>query len=347
MRRRTLTEIKTDAHLLTSCHNLDEVCKTIYVSKNDMLLNILHPKYSCFQIKKPNGGVREIEAPVEDLKLIQKQLNYFLQAVYFENQTMASYGYLICPKNKKSQKNIVRNAASHLGNPYMLNADFEDFFHQIKLNDVVTIFSGTLLDFNQKDAFALAKLCVYNNHLPMGAPTSPVLSNLYTIPLDNEILQWADSNHITYTRFVDDFTFSSSKEAFSAWHLDEIDRICSKYNLKLNDKKTKFSDPDDEKMVTGLVLNKTVDIPAEFYNQLKKDLYRLQGVYEVSILTRQMEHNILLEEFKQVVQGQINFIGMVEGYSSPEYRKYRNLFHHAFEIDDELFTKRWTNFSYL
>lgn len=347
MRRRTLSEIRTDAHLLASCHNIDEVCKTIYVSKNEVLLNILHPKYSCFQLRKPNGNLREIEAPAEGLKSIQKQLNYFLQALYFEHQTSASHGYLICPKNEKSQKNILKNAESHLGNSYMLNADFKDFFHQIKLNDVVTIFSGQLLDFNQKDAFALAKLCVYKNHLPMGAPTSPVLSNLYAIPLDNDIQQWADSNQITYTRFVDDLTFSSDNEVFSQKHLDDIVQICSKYSLKLNDKKTSFKDPSDKKMVTGLILNQTVDIPPEFYNQLNKDLFRLKAVYEASILTRQLEHNNLLDKFKQEVQGQVNFIGMVEGYSNPEFRKYRQLFQQTFEVDDELFSKRWTSFSYI
>lgn len=342
-----MAEIKTDSQLLSSCHNIDEVCKTIYVSKNDVLLNTLHPQYSCFKMRKPNGNFREIEAPVEGLKLIQRKLNYFLQALYFINQTSASHGYLICPKNQKSQKNIVKNAESHLGNSYMLNADFKDFFHQIRLNDVVTIFSGQLLDFNQKDAFALAKLCVYNNHLPMGAPTSPVLSNLYSIPLDNEMQQWADSNQITYTRFVDDLTFSSSRKAFSPQHLDEIVQICSKHNLKLNDKKTSFKANADKKMVTGLVLNQTVDIPPEFYKQLNIDLLRLKGVYEASILTRQLEHNSLLDKFKQEVQGQVNFIGMVEGYSSPEFRKYQQLYQQTFEVDDELFSKRWTSFSYI
>lgn len=346
MRQRTLDEIKADAGHLAFCNNIDEVCNTIYVSKKDFILNALHPNYECFQMRKPQGGFRAIEAPSEGLKTIQKQLNYYLQALYFLNQTKASHGYIISPKNKKSQKNIVKNAACHLGKPFMLNADFKDFFHQIRLNDVVTIFSGKLLDFNQKDAFTLAKLCVFNNHLPMGAPTSPVLSNLYTIPFDGEMQQWADSNQITFTRFVDDLTFSGN-EAFSPHHLDEITRICAKYNLCLNNNKTKFINPNDKKMVTGLVLNQTVDIPSEFYAQLNMDLKRLKTINEASELTMPQENNALLDKFKQEVQGEINFIGMVEGYSSPEFRKYRSLYQQSLEVDDQLFTKRWTNFSYL
>ncbi len=347
MKRRSLTEIKADAKLLARCQSIDDVCEAIYASKSDVMLNILNPKYNCFQVRKPNGGYRQVESPAEGLKTIQRQFNYLLQALYYENQTKASYGFIINPKNKKNKKNIVKNAASHLGKPYMLNVDFEDFFHQIKLNDVVTIFSGNLLDFKQKDAFALARLCIYNNHLPMGAPTSPVLSNLYTIPLDNDLQHWADNNQVTFTRFVDDLTFSSFRSSFTEKQLEEITLICAHHHLRLNAKKTKFKGPDDEKIVTGLQLNKTVDIPEDFYTQLNEDLKRLKSINEVSLLTRQMENNIVLNKFKQEVQGQLNFIGMVEGYSSPEFREYRRLFNEALEVDEEIFSMRWTSFSYL
>jgi len=347
MARRTLAEIKTDALLLANCHDIDDISYRLKTSKNEIQLYSLHPTYYSFPVHKSNGGIREVEAPHYELKTIQRQLNYYLQALYFEHQTPVSYGYIIGAKNKKNLKTIVSNAEQHLGNRYMINADFENFFHQIKLNDVVTVFSGSMLDFNQKSAFILAKLCTYNNRLPMGAPTSPVLSNLYAIPLDNELQQWAKNRGIVFTRFVDDLTFSSDTVQINPKHLDEIVEICNKYNLQLNGHKTKFSGPGDTKIVTGLVLNKTVDIQPEFYERIHKDLKRLKSIYEVSVLASQVENNPLLEKFKKEVLGEVNFIGMVEGYGSPIFKNYHSQYQKALEVEEELFSMRWTSFSYL
>jgi RNA-directed DNA polymerase len=347
MKRRTLYEIKADSQLLAQCRNIDDICLKLNTSKNELLLHSLHPKYYSFPIKKHDGSFREIEAPSYELKAMQKQLNYFLQALYFEHQTPASYGYIISPDHLKSQKNIVTNAQRHLGNPYMLSIDFEDFFHQIKLNDVVTIFSGHLLDFDPKSAFALASICTYNNRLPMGAPTSPVLSNLYSIDLDNELNAWAKTQNIVYTRFVDDLTFSSKEVQIGTSHFDEIAKTCLNHNLALNRQKTKFAGPNDVKLVTGLLLNKTVDILPQFYQQLNKDLTRLKHIYEASVVTHQIENNPLLQKFKQEVQGQINFIGMVEGYNSQMFMQYHQRYKATFEVDEEVFSMRWTTMPYI
>lgn len=347
MKHRTLPEILADAARLESCTDITELCRIFGINYNELQLISLHPVYYKFKVAKHGGGQREIEAPALNLKSIQKQINYLLQAVYFKYQTTSSFGYIITPLRKKSKKNIVTNASQHLGAKYMLKADFADFFHQIRFNDVKSIFSNNLLHFKDDSAATLARVCTYNFHLPMGAPTSPVLSNLYTIDLDKALEKWSDQGDITFTRFVDDLTFSSKSQPFKENHLNEIRKICLLYKLKLNEEKSKILQEKDIKEVTGLVLNKTVDIPSFFYHQLDMDIQRLHNIYEASVLTGQTEKNTLFQKFKQEVQGQVNFIGMVEGYNSHEFYKYRNLMKQALEVDEGFLSLRWTNFSYL
>ena len=347
MKHRTLPEILSDAAAFETCTGINALCNSFALSANDLQLHSLHPRYYQFKVAKHDGGLREIEAPAFDLKIIQQQLNYLLQAVYFKHQTASSYGYIITPAHTKSKKNILGNAKKHLGHKFMLKADFQDFFHQIKTIDVISIFSGNILHFDERSSNILARICTYNERLPMGAPTSPVLSNLYTIDADKSLEKWAVQNEVSYTRFVDDLTFSSVSKSFTQNHLDEISEICRLHNLKLNEAKSKILGDNDVKEVTGLVLNQTVDIPLSFYQHLEKDIERLHHIYEASVLTRQTENNTVLQKFKQEVQGQVNFIGMVEGYHSPVFNKYKLMTKEALEVEEEFLSMRWTNFSYI
>lgn len=54
----------------------------------------------------------------------------------------------------------------------------------------------------------ILKLCSLNNVLPQGAPTSPYLSNLRMIALDEIISKYTSQKSIRYTRYADDLTFS-------------------------------------------------------------------------------------------------------------------------------------------
>jgi hypothetical protein len=115
----------------------------------------------------------------------------------------------------------------------------------------------------------------------------------------------------------------------------------------LNKKKTKISGPGDPKVVTGLALNETIDIPAEFYENLNKDLNRLKNVFEATLLIGPFEENSLLKKYKQEIQGEINFIGMVEGFHSPQFKEYTKKYRQSFEANEEFYSMRWTHFGYL
>lgn len=340
----TLNQIKKNDLKLYQSKNLKGLSSLLNYTNKDIVLHAFEPSYYHFKIpKKRKGEFRHIEAPSLELKKLQRKLNYYLQSVYYLNQSKASYGYIIKAIGQKSTKNIYTNALQHLGNNYMLNADFKDFFHQININDVNQIFKSNLFNFDNYTAHILAKICCYKDRLPMGAPTSPVLSNLYTIFLDKQLSNWANLNNITFTRFVDDLSFSAKSKPISPTHFEQIKKIALKSRLNFNPKKTKYFNKTDKKTVTGLVLNKTVDIDKAYYLELDKDLERLQKVIEVHYITGKTQGLAFLKEFKQQIIGKINFISTIEGKTSNQYLHYLNVFYDALEPKDDL-VNRWTQF---
>ncbi len=339
-RKTTLKQLKLQSNLFCSCRDTNDLARLFKIPQKNFMLAAFEPMYYHFSIPKPNGGEREIEAPELQLKDLQRQLNHYLQRVYYLHQSEASYGFVIRVIGSKNVKNICTNAEKHLGCKYLLNADFDDFFHQITTEDIAKIFRQYPFRFDSYTAHTLARICTYKGRLPMGAPTSPVLSNFYTLPLDNDITAWANQHQITYTRFVDDLSFSSKDKPFTQEDYIDIQSISQKYHLILGEDKTRFFGQEDTKIVTGLVLNETVDIVPEFYAELDKDIRRLQAVIEVNQISGT---TMKFKHFKQEIMGKIAFIKQVEGSESDEYLRYLAAFFDAQNPAEEL-TLRWTKF---
>ena len=110
---------------------------------------------------------------------MQSVLNDYLQAVYWLQKTSSAYGFVIRPTDARDEpRNIVTNAEQHLRKAWLLNADLEDFFHYVTADEVLRVFTEKPFEFPTDLANLLTRLTTLNGRLPMGAPTSPVLSNL-------------------------------------------------------------------------------------------------------------------------------------------------------------------------
>lgn len=338
-----INQIKQKASDFQNCKNINHLAQLLGVQKNEISLTIINPFYIHFTVPKKNGKLRHIEAPEIGLKRLQRKLNTYLQCFYYINQSDASYGYIIKPKRSKATKNIKTNAEVHLGSSYMINADFEDFFHQIRIDNVLNIFKSKYFSFDNTCALALTKLCTYKNRLPMGAPTSPALSNIYSIGLDTELNNWAMENSINFSRYVDDLSFSSKNE-IGINEFNTIKTIALKHQLKFNETKTKIYNPTDKKTVTGLVINETIDIDQEFYIELENDIKRLKHTIEAIFIADRTNNVGFLKQFKQEIKGKINFIASIEGYNSPEYLNFQTQYDKALQPNENLLI-RWTKFS--
>lgn len=340
--KKTLKIVKAQAAQFCRLKTMDDVAQLFRIDKKELTLQAFSPLYYHFAVPKANGKMRHIEAPEASLKKTQRLLNEYLQDVYYLHQSPAAYGYIPAVMGETRPKNIRTHAQRHLGCAYMLNADFEDFFHQISITDVKNIFSRAPFHFDNYTAHTLSKICCYKDRLPMGAPTSPVLSNFYTLALDNELTLYANARDSVYTRFVDDLSFSS-QQPFDNNFFSEVQEMAEKCGLMFNLGKTKYYGPHDDKVITGLVLRETVDIVDDFYQELEKDLYRLQAVNEVAFITGKGGNPPMLTTFKQEIMGKIAFIAQIEGKNSPEYLRYYDKYFDAENPPEEL-SMRWMKF---
>lgn len=216
--------------------------------------------YREFEIAKRGGKSRKIAEPLPSLKAIQKWILYnILYSIPISN-----YAKAYVPK-----KNIKQNLYWHRNMEIVLTLDITNFFPSIKLDSIENIFYS--LGYSRIVANLLAKLCTKDDCLPQGAPTSPCLSNIFMKNLDDSIAGYCKERKIRFTRYADDITFSGDFD-----HLEIIEFVkqeLTQLGFVLNPKKTRLMTRNQAQIVTGVVVNKKLQIPFKKRNQIRQEMY--------------------------------------------------------------------------
>ena len=265
--------IKQKAYKLLYAKNTHDLSELFKVQQHHLLLISQQKKYQLYQIPKSNGNYRSIEEPEIKLKKIQAILNEHLQCFYYPLKPNSVYGFCI-HVSRNDEFNIRSNAYRHIGCKTMINIDLKDFFHTISFQQVHQLFQKHFKKWNAEMLHLLTEICTYNQRLPMGAPTSPVLSNLVCLNLDHELENYAKYSGITFTRYADDFTFSS-KKTLSYKDIQYLLSIIHHYGFIENTDKVKLLQSDDIKIVTGIrVLNERLELPEHYIEQINIEIQR-------------------------------------------------------------------------
>ncbi|MEY4507036.1 MAG: hypothetical protein RL297_1614 [Pseudomonadota bacterium] len=276
----------TQLKQLRAATTLSDVARLLEI-KPGMLSFLLYKKpkavlYTKFDIPKRHGGTREIWAPDRDLKLVQHRLANLLQNCIEEIN--AERGYVEDGKRYgvshgfKRKHTIMTNAREHVTRRYVFNVDLHDFFGTINFGRVRGFFlKNKNFALQDKVATVIAQIACHENKLPQGSPCSPVISNLIGHMMDMALVRLALATGCSYTRYADDLTFSSNKGKFSSRvaKQDEDDkdhwlpgqglmRLVTKAGFSFNKKKTRMQYRDSRQDVTGLVVNRKVNVPATY-----------------------------------------------------------------------------------
>ena len=126
-------------------------------------------RYTPVQISKRRGGTRTLLIPGKRLKILQRKTLPLIEQLYKPRAPV--HGFV---ENRSS----ITNADKHQKRPYILNLDLRDFFGAVSRRRVFGMLIALGLDADV--ASAVCDFTVANNQLPQGAPTSPILSNLFT-----------------------------------------------------------------------------------------------------------------------------------------------------------------------
>lgn len=305
------------------------------------------PAYETFFVPKRNGEQRLIEDPAPPLKKIQRNLNEALQAVYYFHRTDAAYGFLTaCADDEPHQhRNIISNARSHMGRPWMLNMDVEDFFHYVPDEKVAWIFLSRPFTFDDDLARMLMMLTTLHGRLPMGAPTSPVLSNFAARLLDEDLLTLARSRQWIYTRYADDMTFSSRTEITQA-DIQLLQEYYLAHGFEANEKKTKLMGPNDPHSVTGIIVGENrLDLEPGYFEDMNTEIKRLADISatkgRLGITLRDW-----VNEYADKIEGMISYGAQVLGEGDPRITTARQELAKAISGPKNYGAVSWLDFPY-
>ena len=281
----------THLSALKAATSLSDVAELLGFKPSSLSYILFHQsktsKYTKFQIPKRHGGSRTICAPAPSLKLLQRNLTDLLQ------NCIQSIAESSGKKNEISHgftrgRSIVTNAKIHRNRHYVFNVDLNDFFGSINFGRVRGFFiKDRNFSLNVDVATVLAQICCHDNALPQGSPCSPVVSNLIGHLLDTHLVRLASQTGCRYSRYADDLTFSTNKKEFPAsiakyvddehdWKVgSELSRLIKRTGFEINKTKTRMQYRDSRQEVTGLVVNRKVNIRREYRHTVRAMAHRL------------------------------------------------------------------------
>jgi retron-type reverse transcriptase len=245
--------------------------------------------YVRFTIPKRNGSARPIWAPLPTLKAAQ---HWILHNVVEKLQVHGSvHGFL-------PGRSTLTNASVHGNARIVVKMDLKDFFPTVTLPRVRGVFRKA--GYREQVATLLALLCTESPReiveldgqtfyvalgprcLPQGAPTSPALTNVLCLRLDQRLSGLAKSRGWRYTRYADDLTFSlpaSHKgEPRLGALLGLVRRIVAAEGFAINPEKTRVARTGGRQTVTGLVVNGDLGprVPRSVRRRLRAAVHNLR-----------------------------------------------------------------------
>jgi RNA-directed DNA polymerase len=215
-------------------------------------------RYKHYEIAKRHGGFRLIAQPSRELKVLQRfLLESWLGTLPVHSSAMA---YV-------KKRNIYDNAHAHRSARSLLKLDFENFFPSIRVRDWRNYSKDYPAPWSgDGDAARIVRILFWGQRsqtptcLSIGAPTSPMISNLLMFDLDREFYDKACEQGLVYTRYADDITVSGSTVKqlleFEAFVRQRLKRTKSP-KLKVNESKRGVFTPGRKQMVTGLIVTPT------------------------------------------------------------------------------------------
>lgn len=284
---------------MTGPLGLKEICEELGLEPQFLfnLAEITGEFYETFYIPKRSGGFREISASQTKLKRVQR----ILLDELFAHYKMPPYVHG-CVRGRST----VSNAIPHTKKRIVLNIDIRNFFSSISINRVAEMLASKF-NFDSEACDVISKLCTFEDKLPQGAPTSPVLANLVALDLDSQIREILNARigqqHYQYTRYVDDITISGNEKLIEL--VDDIHSVINNSGFAVNPRKSRVLRPSVCQKVTGIVVNEKISPPKKFLRKIRQQFYYCN---KFGLADFCKHENINRNEFIRRLRGSISYI---------------------------------------
>ena len=229
----------------------------------------LEESYEIITTRKRNGGKRVLKLPDKDLKWLQTRI--------LRDWLIPAYTFPAYVQGGVKRRSPKTNGDFHKNSAVVINVDLRDFFGNITPAQVEQALKR--LGFSKDLRVLITKLTTFEGSLPQGAPTSTFLANLVALELDEKLFEIAQKHSASYSRYVDDITFSGDPAVDVL--IKEIKQCIRKSHFVLNPSKTRIQRSHRRQTVTKVIVNKRLSVPKDFLRQLRQDLHYCQkfGVY--------------------------------------------------------------------
>jgi retron-type reverse transcriptase len=277
--------------------------------------------YHRYGIPKKAGGIRCISAPKRSLARVQRWiLRQILERLSIEPP---AHGFV-------KARNVVSNAAPHVGKKLVVNLDLKDFFPTVTFRRVQGLFHK--LGYNDHVATVLALVCtepprvateldgkvfhvaLAQRVLPQGACTSPAITNVLCRRLDRRLAGLARRYQATYTRYADDLTFSLDDDKALAALLSRVRSVIQSEGFVEHAAKTHVMRQAARQEVTGVVVNTRPTLSREARRTLRAILH---NAAKHGLDSQNREHR---SDFAAYLRGKVAYLCMVDPAKAPAYR---------------------------
>lgn len=251
--------------------------------------------YSPFMLDKPPRPFerchaphpRPIDNPLQDLKWIQQRIyRRLLRPICFPSHILGAI-----PK-----RSVMDNAEHHLTSSLLVTLDVQQCFPSITNVHIYRVWSD-FLKCSPPVASLLTRLTTFERHLPQGAPTSPLLANLFIWMIDEPIRTLCEQLAVGYSTWIDDLAFSGERARDL---IEPSVSLLAANGLKVKRGKIEIMGPRAVKLLTGTRLGSgEVRAPKEKISRVRSGIHNLR----VGLVSRNDE-----ERYIMGLVGQIRFI---------------------------------------
>ena len=208
---------------------------------------------------------RPIDNPLQAIKWIQQRIyRRLLRPICFPEHVLGAV-----PK-----RDVRDNAKHHLNSKLLVTIDVRQCFPSVTSVHIYRVWSD-FLGCSPPVAALLTQLTTFNRHLPQGAPTSPLLANLFIWMIDEPIRKLCEELSVVYSTWIDDLAFSGDR---ARELIEPSISILAKNGLRVKREKIKIMGPTAVRLLTGTRLgSRQVRAPKTKLLRIRSGIHKLRS----------------------------------------------------------------------
>ena len=203
-------------------------------------------------------------------------------------------------------------AKPHSGKKWILKIDIKHFYNSIPYCDIESFVKSVCQNIEYANVNYYLDITTLNKKLPIGAPTSAHIANNCFKKVDLTIQNYCNIFSVTYTRYVDDLTFSSNDKRILKRIEKQVKEILLLNGYEINIKKLEYMSTNKQQNILGLIVN---DGKVRINNDEKRRIRAMLHSFAVSnssSQTKDLKHCVWDNCKKEKLKGYLAYIKHVD-----------------------------------